>query len=97
MPKKLEFELGDRLGEELRVEMTVGKRSFFPIVAAMWISLYPGVLTLGEQGGGERREDTLGKIGEQAAGVCDSRGLSWGPCGYAPPFLCLFRVLFFLR
>lgn len=85
----MEFELGGRLCEALRVAMAEGRRSF-PIVAAVWISSYPGVLTLREQGGGGRRKDTLGKVGEQAAGVCDKKGHSWGLCDYASPFLCLF-------
>lgn len=85
----MEFQLGGRLGEVLRVAMTEGRRSF-PIVAAVWISLYPGVLTLREQGGGGRRKDTLGKVGEQAAGVCDKKVHSWGLCDYASPFRCLF-------
>lgn len=32
------------------------------------------------QGGPREGRGTLGKVGELAAGVCDRRGLGWGPC-----------------
>lgn len=56
-----------------------------------------------EEGLARRGPGTLGKVGERAAGVCDRRGLGWGPCDQTAvtvfPFLLFVSfcscVLFF--
>lgn len=89
----MEFELEDRLCEELRAEMTVGRRSFLPVWKLCWTSLCPGVLTLREQGRGGRREDTLGKVSKPqvfVTGEDSARALVTMPPSTS------FCVLFFL-
>lgn len=77
----------------------------FPFVAALLDKL-PWSLALREQDGEGGREEglapggpwegrgTLGKVGELAAGVCDRRGLGWGPCDQTAVtvFPCLFSL-----
>lgn len=60
-----------------------------------WISLYPGVLTLREQGRGGRREDTLGKVSKQQQVFVTGED-SAGALVTMPPFhlfLCLLSAL----